>query len=391
MARIYFEPDRFAVMCGPERMMLLKKEFELLKFLYENESRAFTREQLLDRVWPLEYPVERTVDDHIYRLRKKLKRWPSLDINTVRGYGYSLTIKERQAPLNPSLHDAELNENMRLMLKKYHLFGQGKSMLALASQQDELGFKLDPFYRIYIRFLQGDIAWFLDTDEFPIAQRLYGMLLLFRVTARESGRCLELYEQALESGLLSAEQHREMLILNVLDLYAECGRTDIAIERLELTRRTIEADRLHGFTMPAAIAEMYVHLLAGNGESADRLADTIEGMLGEAPYLREIGQYRVVKGLRLLGMGQRAEAAEMLGDGLDMLGMAGNAPLQLWSVQQILNFLTYYANEETLLRKYTLVYADLDREYGLEKHRDRLEAMIVQCLQGGEQGRALQV
>lgn len=49
---------------------LLPKEYALLMFLYRNQGRAFTREQLLDHVWPMEYPVERTVDDHIYRLRK---------------------------------------------------------------------------------------------------------------------------------------------------------------------------------------------------------------------------------------------------------------------------------------------------------------------------------
>lgn len=48
---------------------LLPKEFALLQFLYHNRGRTFSREQLLDKVWPLEYPVERTVDDHIW-LRK---------------------------------------------------------------------------------------------------------------------------------------------------------------------------------------------------------------------------------------------------------------------------------------------------------------------------------
>lgn len=70
MIRLQFDGDGYSVICGTDRVTLLAKEFALLRFLYDNRNQVFTREQLLDRVWPLEYPVERTVDDHIYRLRK---------------------------------------------------------------------------------------------------------------------------------------------------------------------------------------------------------------------------------------------------------------------------------------------------------------------------------
>ena len=65
-------------------------EYRLLEFLLTHPDRAFDRGQLLDRVWGRSvYVEERTVDVHILRLRKILKRH-NLDhlLQTVRGFGY---------------------------------------------------------------------------------------------------------------------------------------------------------------------------------------------------------------------------------------------------------------------------------------------------------------
>jgi phosphate regulon transcriptional regulator PhoB len=75
-------------------LALSAMEFKLLAFLLANRGRAFTREQLLDRVWGQDRFVEpRTVDVHIRRLREKVEadpKRPSL-ILTVRGLGYRCT------------------------------------------------------------------------------------------------------------------------------------------------------------------------------------------------------------------------------------------------------------------------------------------------------------
>src|SRR5690625_87151 len=92
-----FSQEDYSVILEGNQVTLLRKEFFLLKYLYENNGRAFSREALLDAVWPLEEPTERTVDDHIYRLRKKLFPFrDTLSIKTVKGLGYSLKI-EKQA------------------------------------------------------------------------------------------------------------------------------------------------------------------------------------------------------------------------------------------------------------------------------------------------------
>ncbi|WP_439574574.1 phosphate regulon transcriptional regulator PhoB [Phreatobacter sp.] len=66
-------------------------EFRLLEFLMQSPGRVYTREQLLDGVWGRDvYIDERTVDVHIGRLRKAVRRGREIDpIRTVRGSGYA--------------------------------------------------------------------------------------------------------------------------------------------------------------------------------------------------------------------------------------------------------------------------------------------------------------
>ncbi len=70
-----------------EPVELTAKEFELLAYFLANPGILLSRDQLLDRVWGVEYPGgTRTVDVHVAQLRRKLAR-PTL-IRTLRGSGY---------------------------------------------------------------------------------------------------------------------------------------------------------------------------------------------------------------------------------------------------------------------------------------------------------------
>lgn len=67
---------------------LTLKEYELLRFMMENQGVAFSREQLLDHIWDYGYAGgTRTVDVHIQTLRAKLGVCGEL-VETVRGIGY---------------------------------------------------------------------------------------------------------------------------------------------------------------------------------------------------------------------------------------------------------------------------------------------------------------
>lgn len=81
----------YEVYLEDEKMELTPKEYELLKLFITNIGRAYTREQLLEKVWGYEYFGDtRTVDVHVRHLRAKLANHPDVAeaIKTVRGVGY---------------------------------------------------------------------------------------------------------------------------------------------------------------------------------------------------------------------------------------------------------------------------------------------------------------
>ncbi|MGE8036070.1 DNA-binding response regulator [Lysinibacillus sp. KCTC 33748] len=68
---------------------LTLKEFELLHLFMNNPGNAYTREQLLERIWDIDYVGgTRTVDTHIKTLRIKLGKEAAGHIQTVWGVGY---------------------------------------------------------------------------------------------------------------------------------------------------------------------------------------------------------------------------------------------------------------------------------------------------------------
>ena len=77
---------------GGTGLALGPTEFRLLRHFMEHPGRVFSRERLLDAVWPRDSDIElRTVDVHIRRLRKALNQSGKADlIRTVRSAGYAL-------------------------------------------------------------------------------------------------------------------------------------------------------------------------------------------------------------------------------------------------------------------------------------------------------------
>ena len=73
-----------------EPMRLTLKEYDILHLLLTNPGRVFTREDLLEQIWGMDYMGEsRTVDVHIGTLRSKLGE-AGQNIVTVRGVGYKI-------------------------------------------------------------------------------------------------------------------------------------------------------------------------------------------------------------------------------------------------------------------------------------------------------------
>jgi two-component system phosphate regulon response regulator PhoB len=88
-ANLTLDPVSQQVTASGNLVVLSPIEYRLLQVFMTNPDRAFSRAQLLDRVWGGDvYVEERTVDVHIRRLRKALGLNLESIIQTVRGTGY---------------------------------------------------------------------------------------------------------------------------------------------------------------------------------------------------------------------------------------------------------------------------------------------------------------
>ena len=88
---------------------LTSGEFKLLEVFLTRPKRVLSREQLMDLMGGHSYaPLDRTIDNQIARLRKKIERNPSNPslISTVRGIGYSFTCDVRTCNDQPSANNA---------------------------------------------------------------------------------------------------------------------------------------------------------------------------------------------------------------------------------------------------------------------------------------------
>ena len=86
--------ERYAVTKEGEPVELSKKDYDLILFLAENLGTAFTREELLEKVWGYDgyFGDIRTVDVTVSRIRKKIEQDPARPeyLMTKRGVGYYL-------------------------------------------------------------------------------------------------------------------------------------------------------------------------------------------------------------------------------------------------------------------------------------------------------------
>lgn len=87
--------DDYTVQVGGQDISLTKKETEILWTLATNRNKVFSRDNLLDSLWGMDYFGDnRTVDSHIKRLRAKLDKYshPDWEIKTIWSVGYKFEV-----------------------------------------------------------------------------------------------------------------------------------------------------------------------------------------------------------------------------------------------------------------------------------------------------------
>jgi two-component system alkaline phosphatase synthesis response regulator PhoP len=90
IADLVIDRDSFLVYKGEQKIVLAKKEFELLYLLASKPGKVFKRDEILDKVWGNEVVVGgRTIDVHIRKLREKIGE----DLfKTIKGVGYKFEV-----------------------------------------------------------------------------------------------------------------------------------------------------------------------------------------------------------------------------------------------------------------------------------------------------------
>jgi two-component system alkaline phosphatase synthesis response regulator PhoP len=88
---LIIDREAFLVFRNGEKIVLAKKEFELLYLLASKPGKVYTRDVILKSIWEDSVVVtNRTIDVHIRKLREKLG---DNYVSTVKGVGYKFELK----------------------------------------------------------------------------------------------------------------------------------------------------------------------------------------------------------------------------------------------------------------------------------------------------------
>lgn len=79
--------DDCTVYWQEEKMLLTKKEYEILQALAKRKDHLVTRDQLMNTIWGYSELDSRVLDNHIKNIRKKI---PGIPLKTITGMGYQL-------------------------------------------------------------------------------------------------------------------------------------------------------------------------------------------------------------------------------------------------------------------------------------------------------------
>ncbi|NQF16742.1 winged helix-turn-helix transcriptional regulator [Brevibacillus sp. HB1.3] len=375
MGLITWSDDTYQIHYAGETIVLLPKEYALFQYLYTWKNRAFSRSDLLDRVWPLEEPTDRTVDDHIYRLRKKLQKWSHLlTIDTVRGVGYRLTLKEQPSP-SPSVLTSDFSENIQRMLTTYHGMGMGAALQTLYANQQVLGFQMDSFYATYLRFVGGDFGWFVE-DKTPLSDKLFYLFHLYYMTEIDSQKTLEILQWAQKNAKSMPKNYQDEMQITAICVYAQAKEWERAKKQLLPAREVVERVNSPGFQLFFQAEEALLYLLMGEVEEAEKVIQRSEEILQELPMQRELGSFTITRGLCLYHRQELAKARRLVDEGLEVLRSTKFVPHLIYGAKMILLFLKDFGYDREWERKYQKIWTELSEEYQFDYLQKKIRAIL---------------
>jgi DNA-binding winged helix-turn-helix (wHTH) protein len=347
---------------------LLPKEFALLRYLYAHPNRTFSREELLDAVWPLEHPVDRTVDDHVYRLRKKLSRIPGnpLVLETVRGRGYRLCPTPpsiTRAPEPPILQPTIYRQHIRYLFNTYVRNGYGQGLMDLQANAETFGIHTDPTLGIRSKFFAGDFQGIVEDTTFRFEDKAFCLLSLYSCMQFDYEKTLNFCHRAIDQYVLPTESHLEILCIHIPINSYRAGYKNEAQLALNDGLTMALTYPLDGFIPLLRLEDSLFSLYEGKTVEAEHKLMEASRILLAGPWNRELAFYEILKGLLALAKGRPSEAESSIDSGLGMLREINIANHVLLRVHDVLYFLRHCVSNEALLAKYEHVWGELSRMY----------------------------
>ncbi|MFC5731965.1 winged helix-turn-helix domain-containing protein [Cytobacillus gottheilii] len=319
MIQLQFQLSNYCVKKENQHIHLLRKEFYLLQFLYDHANQPFTREQLLDAVWPMEMPSDRTVDDHIYRLRKKIKPWENdLKIETIKGFGYQLNCKKAEKTFALS-NDEDFQMLSQRLLSIYHLYGHGEAIEKII-QQSELGIAIPSHFHKIIAFMKGDI-WSLIDDHSNIDDNLYFLINIFQTLSHDYQRTLHYNKTAIQKKMFSGSTMLEAKTLGLLTAYImskDFTAAKLHIEKIPGIEPKI-MDPEHGYFPFLMTMQLTIAICEDNKQDIKRLISILKRFFEDRPYKREMGIFNILEGSYLIKSGHIEKGRLKVENGFDII------------------------------------------------------------------------
>ncbi|CAG9623761.1 winged helix-turn-helix domain-containing protein [Sutcliffiella rhizosphaerae] len=342
-----FNISDYTVTINGELLRLLRKEFLLLEYLYQHNNRALSRQQLLDAVWSLQIPSDRTIDDHIYRLRKKLKKWEYLiRIETVKGFGYKLSVTSQTTSPLPFVQDEEIQELSRNLINKYHLYGHGEAIQKLLDK-NTFGIELDDTRQLFIEFLGGDFLPLLQAQHIPFKEKAHPLLGLYGLIEEKSYDNVYKTLQSLEDKQVFGESEQEDLNLFRILIALKANQYSKAHILLLESESKICPENVgfYGFyqlwwlTYALCVKDFTMVLEKNN---------ILEEFFKKHPFQREYGLFLLLKGFYCFHLNEKTHGFDLITQSFNVLERSKFIIQMLITLSIAEKLLTHFHNEKAL-------------------------------------------
>ncbi|MBM7542924.1 winged helix-turn-helix domain-containing protein [Amphibacillus cookii] len=358
-----FQLRTYTVTYKNDSFSLLKKEFELLHFLYQHDGQVFTRQALLDQVWTDDYPTDRTVDDHIYRIRKKIKKWQHhITIDTVKGYGYVLNIKDTVTLPNTLHSDEEFKYLTTQLMRKFHLYGHGEALETLLAT-DSFGIEKNGQIMILPYILKGDFLGLVRSKTIPFDVKLLYLLHMHLWLANNPVSSFRFLNRALNDRRFAKINKAEAETLAYVTFAIMAKKFTQAEHHI----KTLKIEPDHGFYPFSKVNALVLMICLNRSDSAQKIIEDLDYFFNKRAYQRELGIFFVVKGLFFIQRKQMGEGKDYIREGMLILKQSRFVSHLIMTVDLAIFLLTHYIDDQSLRDEFNKQWVTLLSTYHLNE------------------------